>query len=111
MPSEQKDFTCPKCNSGHGRYIRAYTTQGQKRKSSSSVAPPKVEIRAQYVTKQAFKKHVKACHIHNFKKPQSDVYECCYCPCGGFKGFIRCNAVHPSEEDMMNYLAKCHSRG
>jgi hypothetical protein len=120
LPSEQKTFTCPKCNSGHGRYVNNYTTQSQKHKralmssshkSSISVDPPKVEIRAQYVTKKAFKNHLETCHIHDFKKPLSVVYECCYCPCDGIGSFIRCNAEHNSEEDLMNHVAECHAKG
>jgi hypothetical protein len=120
LPSEQKYFTCPKCNSGHGRYVNAYTSPNQKRKldlmrsshkSPSSVASPKVEIRAQYVTKKAFKKHTEACHINDFKKPLSNVYECCYCPCDGIENFIRCNAEYSSEEDMINHLAEYHAKG
>lgn len=120
LPSEQKHFTCPKCNSGHGRYINAYTTPSQKRKLAqisssheepSSAAPPRVEIRAQYVTKKAFKKHIKACHIHDFKKPLTDVYECCYCPCDGLGNFVRCSVEYSSEEDLINHLADCHAKG
>lgn len=119
VPSEQKEFTCPKCNSGHGRYVNNYTTQSQKHKlalmSSShksplSADPPKVEIRARYVTRKAFKKHIETYRILDFKKPLSDVYECCYCPCDGLGSFIRCNAEYNSEEDLMNHLAEYHAK-